>query len=175
MQIQGRLRILSRLVLLSGGLAVLCGCAQRIASPEEATLLRGIAHDIADLKGRYEQLDGYDPEAAFQHQNSVSYLYEPNPGTPVLMNSGNYWFKVSTSKDPVQAFDNPGPVLNIEMSRFGRWLKLRVRGTDAELTDELVRIVSVRAKEAGGGRAIYDPQSAREDAPRRSGRRGRVL
>lgn len=159
----------------TGALMVSCGCAQRVASPEEVTLLRGIAADITQLRGRYEQLERYDPEAAFHHQNSVSYLYEPHPGTPVLMNSGNYWFKVSTSKDPVQAFDNPGPVLNIEIPRIGRWLKLRVRGTDAELTDDLVRIVSVRAKEAGGGRAIYEPQNAREDAPRRSGRRARAL
>ena len=137
--------------------------------------MRGIAHDISDLRVRYEQLEDYDPETAYALQHSVSYLYEPNPGTLVLMNSGNYWFKVSTSKDPVQAFDNPGPVLNIEIPRIGRWLKLRVRGSDAELTDDLVRIVSVRAKEAGGGRAIYEPQNAREDAPRRSGRRSRTL
>lgn len=164
--------------LICAGLCLLgaaSGCAQRIASPEEFALLSSIAHDIADLKGRSGKLDDYDPEKAFYGRRSISYFYEPHPGTPVLMNSGNYWFKVSMSKDPVQAFDNPGPVLNIEIPRIGRWLKLRVRGSDAELTDDLVRIVSARAKEAGGGRALYDPQNAREEAPRRSGRRARAV
>ncbi|MCG3176621.1 MAG: hypothetical protein MOGMAGMI_01579 [Candidatus Omnitrophica bacterium] len=151
------------------------GCGGRPASPEEATLLRAIAHDISDLRGRYEQLRDYDPETAFRHQNSVSYLYEPHPGTLVLMNSGNYWFKVSTSKDPVQAFDNPGPVLNIELPRFGRWLKLRVRGSDQELTEELARIVGGHAKEAGGTRALYRPENAIEQAPARGSRRMRTV
>jgi hypothetical protein len=153
--------------LLFLGVVFVCvcfaGCGIRKVSPEESSFLYAIASDIEALRESFRELADFRTESALRGGGDhFSGLYEKNPRTPVIMNPGNYWFKVSLSRDAVDAFDSPMPVLTVEIPSFKKFLKLRVRGANDALTYALLEIVRKQAKEFGGIREQIDLRNARE-------------
>lgn len=161
--------------LLFAGVAI--GCAWFVGysfdkvGPEESSFLYAIASDIESLHGTFPELADFRAESTLGGGDHFSALHEKNPGTPVIMNPGTYWFKVSLSKKAIDAFDSPMPVVTVEIPPLKKYLKLRVRGTNDPLTYALLQIVRQRAKEFGGVNERVDFQNTRENVASPSRRR----
>lgn len=143
---------------------MLAGCAAERISPDEKALFQRIAKDIGAQKSDFPQLAGFDASRSVSSRRNFNYLEKRIPG-PVIMSSSVFWFKVSLSKEPVDAFDSPMPVLSVEIPAFKKYLQLRVRGKDDGLTMTLVRIAQKYALEAGGKDAHVALQNAHELMP----------
>lgn len=132
--------------------ACLGGCGEPRLPDEEAAFLREVARAVEPLKARYEELSGFDPASDPVRSNFISHTYRRDPKAGVPLFSSNYfWIKFSLTSEPVEAFDSPPPALTVKMPRYGgKFLKLRVRGPNLPLKQELTRAVYQIATDAGG-------------------------
>jgi hypothetical protein len=125
------------------------GCVIAKLSPEEDAFLREIASNVRDLKQDYKELDGFEGSVS-ENREYFSNAYRPKPETVLLFSTEDYWFKISLSKKLVELYDSPQPVYIIEIPRFHKYLKLRIRGRNPELTQKLINIVRTKGLEYEG-------------------------
>ncbi len=152
------------------------GCGAQLTRGERI-FLENIAYGIGPLKERYAELEGFPARTVRIHRNYFSHTYnkEPAAGVP-LANPNYYWFKVSLSTEAVDAFDSPGPLLTLRIPRYQKYLKIRVRGANKELTRELTALVLEEGLKAGGEDPRWGTGEEEGGLGRTGrGRRGRAL
>ena len=153
-------------------LNAIMGCGPGKISGQESALLHEIASGIGSERDHFRELEDFRPDGDAIDKGYFSSMHQKNPGTPLIMNPGVYWFKVSLSKKAVDPFDSPMPVFSVRIPAFQKYLKLRVRGSNDRLTYGLIEIVRKQAVLAGGTDERLELQNASEEARNPSARRG---
>jgi len=133
------------------------------------SLLYDAGQDIKALSQGYEELEGFD-YTRLESEKYLSFTHNSSKASMPVFNSGIYWFKVSFSDRAVD-LESPMPVLSVEIPVLKKFIKLRVRGTNDDLTQRLAAIVYQRALERGGVDPRFSLQNSRETMGGRSSRR----
>ena len=124
------------------------GCAFRI-TPDEEAFLREVAGHIRE-KIQVAEMEGFDYSMLDRGASFFSHHHNPEKTPMPVFTRSDFWFKVSLSKDPVDANQSPMPVLSMFIPSLNKFIQLRVRGENDELTRTLVEVVYEAAAERGG-------------------------
>jgi hypothetical protein len=140
-------------------LCLLAGCGAPRLSEEEMAVVEDVVSEFEALREEYAELAGFD-ERLERGRNFVSYSVKLGEGLESPLVSRDYfWFKVSLVEKPVEALDAHRPVLSYFLPGHGKYLKLRVVTTNAELAARLIGVFQETAIKHGGTDPRYDPSA----------------